>query len=80
MCAEIVRRGPDDQGVVRDGRATLGNRRLAILDLSAAGHQPMRGPNGRFVITFNGEIYNYRDLAAELGSAIATFGRIPTPR
>ncbi len=67
MCAEIVRRGPDDQGVVHDGRATLGNRRLAILDLSPAGHQPMRGLNGRFLITFNGEIYNYRELAGELG-------------
>jgi asparagine synthase (glutamine-hydrolysing) len=67
MCAEIVRRGPDDAGVVREGRATLGNRRLAILDLSAAGHQPMRSASGRLLITFNGEIYNYRDIAKELG-------------
>ena len=67
MCEEIVRRGPDDAGIAREGRVTFGNRRLAILDLSAAGHQPMRGASGRYLITFNGEIYNYRDLAAELG-------------
>ncbi len=67
MCAEIVRRGPDDSGVVREGRATFGNRRLAILDLSSAGHQPMRSVSERLLITFNGEIYNYRDLAAEMG-------------
>lgn len=67
MCAEIVRRGPDDAGVVKDGKATFGNRRLAILDLSAAGHQPMRSAGGRLLITFNGEIYNYRDIAGELG-------------
>jgi len=67
MCAEIVRRGPDDAGIVRDGRVTFGNRRLAILDLSEAGHQPMRSASGRLLITFNGEIYNYRDIAADLG-------------
>ncbi len=67
MCAQIVRRGPDDAGIVHDGRVTFGNRRLAILDLSAAGHQPMRSASGRLLITFNGEIYNYRDLADEMG-------------
>ncbi len=67
MCAEIVRRGPDDAGIAREGRVTFGNRRLAILDLSPAGHQPMRSASDRFLITFNGEIYNYRDLADELG-------------
>lgn len=67
MCAEIVRRGPDDAGTAREGRVTFGNRRLAILDLSPAGHQPMRSATGRLLITFNGEIYNYRDLASDLG-------------
>ncbi len=66
MCDELVRRGPDDSGVVHDARVTFGNRRLAILDLSAAGHQPMRSASGRFLITFNGEIYNFRDLASDL--------------
>jgi asparagine synthase (glutamine-hydrolysing) len=67
MAERLVPRGPDDAGVVYDGAATLGNRRLAILDLSSAGHQPMQSASGRFWITFNGEIYNYRDVARELG-------------
>ncbi len=67
MCAEIVRRGPDDAGVVHEGRVTFGNRRLAILDLSPAGHQPMQSASGRLLITFNGEVYNYRDLTRDLG-------------
>jgi asparagine synthase (glutamine-hydrolysing) len=67
MNARLQRRGPDDEGVLADGPVTLGNRRLAILDLSPAGHQPMESPSGRFLLTFNGEIYNHRDLARELG-------------
>ncbi len=67
MTRRLLRRGPDDEGLERDGPATLGNRRLAILDLSPAGHQPMRSASGRFRVTFNGEIYNYEDLREELG-------------
>lgn len=57
-------RGPDDAGTwwSADGRAGLGHRRLSIIDLSAAGHQPMLNEAGTVAIVFNGEIYNYRDL------------------
>lgn len=63
-------RGPDDSGVwwSADQRVGLAFRRLAIIDLTAAGHQPMAGAGGENVIVFNGEIYNYRDLRAELGT------------
>ena len=68
MCQSIKHRGPDDQGIwidERDGLA-LGQRRLSIVDLSPAGHQPMISGNGRYVITYNGEIYNFQDLRVEL--------------
>jgi len=65
---ELRHRGPDDQGVhiSADGRAGLVSTRLAILDLTEAGHQPMLTTDGRFAIVFNGEIYNFRALAASL--------------
>ena len=66
MNAALAHRGPDDAGVYSDGRATLGHRRLSVIDLSDAGHQPMTSADGRFVIVFNGEIYNFRDLRARL--------------
>jgi len=66
MTAKLERRGPDDQGIENEGPLTLGNRRLAILDLSDAGHQPMRSTDGRYLISFNGEIYNYKDVSREL--------------
>lgn len=68
MTAALHHRGPDDEGVWVDGDAQvgLGHRRLSIIDLSPLGAQPMRSPSGRFVITFNGEIYNYRALRVEL--------------
>lgn len=61
-------RGPDGVGVwsSKDKRIALGHRRLAIIDTSASGAQPMSDASGRWVITFNGEIYNYRELRAEL--------------
>jgi asparagine synthase (glutamine-hydrolysing) len=59
-------RGPDGEGVFREDRLTLGHRRLAILDLSETGRQPMESAGGRYVVAFNGEIYNYRDLVREL--------------
>lgn len=60
------RRGPDDEGYWDDGRCFLGFRRLAILDLTPAGHQPMVSGDGRSVIVFNGELYNFVDLKREL--------------
>ena len=63
----MVRRGPDDAGTWDDGQVcALGFRRLSIIDLSAAGHQPMVSADGRHVVVFNGEIYNHRELRAEL--------------
>ena len=60
-------RGPDDQGVVELGRAVLGNTRLAIIDTSAAGHQPMSDPASGNWITYNGETYNFKELRREIG-------------
>jgi asparagine synthase (glutamine-hydrolysing) len=62
----LRRRGPDDSGVWRDATVHLGHRRLAIVDLSAAGHQPMESSDRRYVIVFNGEIYNHRALRTQL--------------
>jgi asparagine synthase (glutamine-hydrolysing) len=62
-------RGPDGQGCYEENGVALGHNRLAIIDLSNAGHQPMPDSTGRFVITFNGEIYNYLELRAELIAA-----------
>ncbi len=61
MCGVLAHRGPDDQGVVADGVACLGHRRLSIIDL-ATGQQPMATPDGRYWITYNGEVFNYREL------------------
>jgi len=59
-------RGPDDEGILVDGPCGLVHLRLAIIDLSPRGHQPMPSASGRYWLTFNGEIYNYRDLRDEL--------------
>lgn len=68
MANRIRHRGPDDSGAwCEEGiPLALGHRRLAIVDLSAAGHQPMMSGEGRYVIVFNGEIYNHLDIRAEL--------------
>lgn len=70
MVAVQARRGPDDHGIWLDphGGAALGHTRLSIIDLTAAGHQPMTHGGGRFWITYNGEIYNYQELRQELES------------
>ncbi len=71
MADAIKHRGPDDSGAWVDAQAgiALGHRRLAIVDLSSAGHQPMASAGGRFVIAFNGEIYNHLAIRAELQAA-----------
>ena len=68
MTTTIQHRGPDDSGVWVDDSIGLGlgHRRLSILDLSSAGHQPMHSSNDQYVIVFNGEIYNHLELRAEL--------------
>lgn len=70
-------RGPNDRGLenltIADGQLTLGQTRLSIIDLSAGGHQPIHSPDGRFVMVFNGEIYNYKELRQELNQAGCTF-------
>jgi asparagine synthase (glutamine-hydrolysing) len=68
MIAALAHRGPDDSGIWIESSAAvgLGHRRLAVIDLSPEGRQPMVSESGRYVITFNGEIYNFRELRAEL--------------
>lgn len=62
----ISHRGPDGEGQWVDGNFGLGHRRLSIIDLSPAGHQPMVSRDNRYVLSYNGEIYNFRELRAEL--------------
>lgn len=66
MCDLIAHRGPDGDGVWTDGAIGLGHRRLAIIDLSPAGRQPMTAVEGDLTITFNGEIYNFLELRCDL--------------
>jgi asparagine synthase (glutamine-hydrolysing) len=78
MLAQMASRGPDDEGHCEiqpraGGRLWLGSRRLAILDLSAEGHQPMRDPATGSTVVYNGEIYNFRELRRELESHGCTF-------
>lgn len=64
-------RGPDDEGVFADSNIALGHRRLSIIDLSAAGHQPMASHDGRYHIVYNGELYNYKELKFELQRVVS---------
>lgn len=70
MCAAITHRGPDSEGVWLDTSSpvVLGHRRLSIIDLSPAGHQPMTSHCGRYVIAYNGEIYNHHHLREKLSA------------
>ncbi|HVZ47054.1 MAG TPA: asparagine synthase (glutamine-hydrolyzing) [Ramlibacter sp.] len=68
MCRRMRHRGPDAEGhwTSPEGRLTLGHLRLSIIDLDARSHQPMHDPAGRYVVAYNGELYNYLELRAEL--------------
>jgi asparagine synthase (glutamine-hydrolysing) len=65
MNARLAHRGPDDEGFWQEGDAALGHKRLSIIDLSTAGHQPMVSACGRFILVFNGEVYNFRQLRSK---------------
>ena len=83
MNSRMAHRGPDAEGVLalEDGRVALGHRRLSIVDLSANGAQPMESHSGRYAIAYNGEIYNYKKIAAKLikeGKAAAFRGTSDT--
>ncbi len=66
MADAVRHRGPDDHGELAEAGIALAQRRLSIIDLSAAGRQPMASRDGRYLIIYNGEVYNYRELAARL--------------
>lgn len=76
----LIHRGPDDAGVWCDSEQRIGlaHRRLAVVDLSAAGHQPMVSASGRFVLAWNGEIYNHLELRGRLHAAPAWRGHSDT--
>ena len=82
VLSEIAHRGPDDFGIesfwVNDHQVSFGQRRLSIIDLSPAGHQPMISPCNDFAIIFNGEIYNHMDLRAKLPKGILFNGHSDT--
>jgi len=70
MTSEIIHRGPNDSGVWKDEqrRVFMAFRRLSILDLSSAGHQPMSSKSNRYVICFNGEIYNHQEIRQRINN------------
>ena len=76
MTDVIAHRGPDGEGHYIDGAVGLGHRRLAIIDLSPAGKQPMASEDGRYILSYNGEVYNFKELRAELQ---AQGCRFPSP-
>lgn len=73
MVDRLARRGPDDEGLEQWPAATLGHRRLAVFDVSAAGHQPMTTPDGQLGVVFNGAVYNWPSLRDELAATGVTF-------
>lgn len=74
MNAAIAHRGPDDQGIWREGPAGLAHARLGVLDPTPAARQPMHSPCGRYVLVYNGELYNFRELRAALEQRGHVFG------
>jgi asparagine synthase (glutamine-hydrolysing) len=73
LCAALAHRGPDGEGTFTDRGLLFVHRRLAIIDRTAGGRQPMTTPDGRYCIVYNGEIYNYRELRADLERAGVRF-------
>ena len=73
MADAIIHRGPDGYGYWVDGPVALGHRRLSIIDLSEHGRQPMQTADGRYVMSYNGEVYNFGVLRAELEAKGYTF-------
>src|SRR6201982_574821 len=73
MIAPIRHRGTDDEGVWTDGLCGLAHARLSIIDLSPAGHQPIASAGGEVWLTYNGEVYNFAELRAELAASGYTF-------
>ncbi len=78
MLKSINWRGPDASGTWNDGEIFLGHNRLSILDLSDSGSQPMHSSSGRFVIVYNGEVYNFQELKAAIGSDVSLRGSSDT--
>ena len=79
MVRSLAHRGPDDEGLMVHGPVGLAMRRLAIIDLSPLGHQPMANEDGQVELVFNGEIYNFEDLRLRLSALGHTFrGRSDT--
>ena len=74
MSDAISHRGPDAEGFFTDENFGLAHRRLSIIDLSTAANQPMQSHNGRYWMAFNGEVYNYKEVAKELGEKLNTTG------
>jgi asparagine synthase (glutamine-hydrolysing) len=71
MTSKIAHRGPDAQGIFVEGPCGLGHRRLSIIDLSERANQPMVSSNDRYVIVYNGEVYNFREIGARLKSNVS---------
>ena len=73
LVSNLAHRGPDDAGTYTDDHVQFGHTRLSIIDLTDSGHQPMLSHEGRYVVTYNGEIYNYLELRTELESLGTSF-------
>jgi asparagine synthase (glutamine-hydrolysing) len=79
MNKALAHRGPDDEGVFSDETIALGHRRLSIIDLSSAGHQPLFSADNRYCIVYNGELYNYKELRFELQRIAVGSGQTAYP-